>query len=84
MGVKITKPSIIYGDNLSAIMNATKPGSPLKNKYLALSYHFYREYFSGGIVDIRKIDSKDIYADAFTKALVSYELHGHKNEIFEN
>ena len=84
MGVKVTKPTVIYGDNLSAITNATMPGSALKKKYLALSYHFCREHFSAGIVDIRKIDGKDNYADAMTKALASPELHGFMNEIMEN
>ena len=84
MGVEITKPTVIYGDNLSAITNATMPGSALKKKYLALSYHFCREHFSAGIVDIRKIDGKDNYADAMTKALASPEFHGFMNEIMEN
>jgi len=84
MGIKVTKPSIIYGDNLSAITNAINPGSALKKKYLALSYHFCREYYSAGIVDIRKIDTKDNYADPYTKALVSGEFHGFMNEIMEN
>ena len=69
MGVLVTKPSVIYGDNLSAIVNVTDPGSQLNKKYLALSYHYCREHFSAGIVDIRKIDGKDNYSDALTKAL---------------
>ena len=84
MGVAVTQPTVIYGDNLSAITNATMPGSALKKKYLALSYHFCREPFSAGIVDIRKINGKDNYADAMTKALVSSEFHGFMNEIMEN
>ena len=84
MGLKVTKPTIIYGDNLSAITNATSPGSALKKKYLALSYHFCREYYSANIVDIRKIDGKDNYADAYTKVLESGEFHGFMNELMEN
>ena len=84
MGVAVTKPTVIYGDNLSAITNSTNPGSALKKKYLALAYHFCREYFSAGIVDIRKINGKDNYSDAMTKALVSSEFHGLMNEIMEN
>ena len=84
MGVKVTKTSIIYGDNLSAITNAINPGSALKKKYLALAYHFCREYYSAGVADIRKIDTKDNFADGFTKALASEEFHGFINEIIEN
>ena len=81
MGVRVTKPTVIYGDNLSSIKNTIEPGSPLKKKYLALSYHFCREYFSAGIVSIRKIGSKENQADPFTKALVSSEYHTHFNNI---
>ena len=84
MGVKVTKPTVIYGDNLSSITNTINPGSPLKEKYLALSYHFCREHYSAGIVEIRKIGTKDNYADAMTKALVSSKFNGLMNEIMEN
>ena len=40
MRVKVSLPTTIYGDNLSAITNTIEPGSPLNKKYLALSYHF--------------------------------------------
>ena len=60
MGVAVTKPTIIYGDNLSSITNATVPGSALKKKNLALSYYFCREHLSAGIVDIRKYTQRTI------------------------
>ena len=81
MGVKVSQPTVIYGDNLSAITNTINPGRQLNKKYLALSYHYCRENFSAGIVDIRKIDGKDNYADPFTKALVNHDFHGHMNDI---
>ena len=84
MGVLVTKPSVIYGDNLSAIVNVTDPGSQLNKKYLALSYHYCREHFSAGIVDIRKIDGKDNCSDALTKALNGSEFHSHFSEISEH
>ena len=84
MGVKVSQPTVIYGDNLSAITNVVNPGSQLKKKYLALAYHFCRENFSAGIVKLRKIDTKDNYADPFTKALVAYEFHGHMMEMMED
>lgn len=84
MGVAVTQPTAVYADNLSVIMNATMSGSALTKKYLALSYNFCREYFSAGIVDIRKIDGKHNYADPYTKALVSAEFHGFMNVFLEN
>jgi len=32
MGAKVVKPTVIYGDTLSAITNATIPGSQLKKR----------------------------------------------------
>ena len=84
MGILITKPLIMYGDNLSAIVNVANPGSRLNKKYLALSYHYCHEHFSAGIVDIRKIDGRENYADALTKALNGSEFHGHFNKTSEH
>ena len=52
MRVNLPKPSIIYSNNMSAIINSTDPSSRLKKKYLTLSYDFCREHFSIGIVNI--------------------------------
>ena len=79
-----TKDLKLNNDNLSVITNATNPGSALKKNYLALAYHFCRKYYSAGIIDIRKIDTKDNFADAYTKALASRDFHGFMNEIMEN
>ena len=60
MRVHVTKPTIIYADNLSAIINTKEPGSTLKQNHVALSYHFYRKHYSSGVVDIRKVDGNII------------------------
>ena len=36
---------------------------------VALAYHFVHEHVANDIIDVKKIDSKDNYADAFTKSL---------------
>ena len=84
MGVSITKPTVVYGDNMSAIRNSIDPSSPLKKKYLALAYHFCREHFSAGVVDIRKVHTKDNVSDPFTKGLSSVEFHTHFNSYMSN
>ena len=83
MDVLVSKPTVIYGDNMPSIKNTIEPGNPLKKKYLTLSYHFCREHFSAGIVSIGKIGTKENRADPFTKALVSSEFHTHFNEIMK-
>ena len=84
MGVRVTKQCIIYGDYLSTIVNVTTPGSQLKKKYLALSYHYCQEHFSARIVNIHRIDGQFNYADPYSKALGGTGFHGHYNEITEN
>ena len=84
IGIHVTKPAIIHGDKLSAITKSIIPSSSFKKNHLALSYHFCRENFSAGVVDIQKNDGKYNYVDPFTKASVSNEFYRHINEISEN
>ena len=51
-GCLVDGPTKIYGDNWSALVSTTEPGTALDKKHVALSYHFCREHFSAGIVDI--------------------------------
>ncbi len=39
MGISLTGPSFIYGDNKSQITNSTKPESTLKKKCNSICYH---------------------------------------------
>ena len=38
-GMRITKPTIVYEDNVAVVMNSTEPGSVLQHKSVALSYN---------------------------------------------
>ena len=84
MGVKVTKPTYIYEDNMGVILNATNPGSTLNKKHVALAYHFVREHVANGVCEIRKVHTSDNFADLFTKALVSSEYHGFYHECMTN
>ena len=42
MGIKVSKHTPVFLDNLSVVLNATNPGSTLNKKSVALSYHFFR------------------------------------------
>ena len=67
LGVKVDKPTIMYGDNLGVIQSSTRPDSPLKKKNIAISYHKTRECVAAGIIEVRKVDTKDNLADPLTK-----------------
>jgi hypothetical protein len=69
LGVKVSKPTNVLGDNRSVIINSTNRDSLLKKKHTAIAYHKTRESAAAGIVRPLKVDSKDNFADMLTKSL---------------
>jgi hypothetical protein len=84
MGIAVTKPTPVFVDNMGVVLNASNPGSTLNKKSVALSYHFVREHVANSVIEIRKIDSADNYADPFTKALNSIDHHAFFYEVMCN
>jgi hypothetical protein len=84
MGIEVSKPTPIFVDNMGVVLNASNPGSTLNKKSVALSYHFVREHVANDVIEIRKIDSADNYADPFTKALNSGDHHDFFYEVMCN
>jgi hypothetical protein len=84
MGITVSKPTNIWVDNMAVILNATNPGSTLNKKHVALAYHFVREHVANDVVEVRKVDSADNYADPFTKALNSKDFHDFFYELQSN
>ena len=48
MGVPLTGPKYIYGDNMSVIYNTSRPESTLKKKSNSICYHAVREAVASG------------------------------------
>ena len=44
-------PTCIFGENLSAILNAQNPAADLYKKYVAVSFHIVREAIAAGIME---------------------------------
>ena len=42
-GIPVDEPAYIYGDNQYVLCNTSLPESKLKNKRLAIAFHFVRE-----------------------------------------
>ena len=84
MGVKVTKPTVIYCDNMGVVINCSDPSSGLNKKTIALAYHFTREHIANNVVEIRKIHSDDNYADPLTKAVNSREHNDFFYEFLKN
>ena len=69
MGVEITGPSKVYGDNMSVIKNTQKPESTLKKKSLSVCFHFCRESVAMGESLTAHVDSVENPADLATKII---------------
>ena len=48
MGVPLTGPTYVYGDNMSVIYNTSRPESTLKKKSNSICYHAVREAVASG------------------------------------
>ena len=59
MGIKLSKPTPVFVDSMSVVLNATNPGSTLNEKTVALSYHFVREHIANNIVEVREKHTSD-------------------------
>ena len=74
LGVHVTRPTNVFGDNKSVIFNCERCDRLLKKKHTAIAYHKTREaaaagIISAGIIQPIKIPSKYNYADILTKSL---------------
>jgi hypothetical protein len=69
LGVKVTRASYVFGDNLGVIQNCTIKESLLKKKHVAIAYHKVRESAAANIVHPIKINGTRNYADCLTKSL---------------
>ena len=76
MVIKVSKPTPIFVDNMSVVLNVTNPGVNMKKKTMAFIYHFFREHVANNVVWVSKIHTSDNFADPFTKPLVSNYFHG--------
>jgi hypothetical protein len=67
MGVPLTRPSFIYGDNNSQVTNSSRPESTLKKKCNSICYHAIRESAAMGESLITHIRTQLNLADFLTK-----------------
>ena len=76
LGVKVSSPTAVIGDNAAVIINATIPESLLKKKHVAISYHKTRECVAARVLQPLKTKSEHNFSDALTKPL--------SNRVFKN
>lgn len=71
LGVPVTRPTDLFGDNFGVIQSAVIPEGELKKKHIAISYHYVREAIAARIVNATWCRSDENFADVCTKALGS-------------
>ena len=67
MGISLSGPSYVYGDNKSAITNSTRPESTLKKKCNSICYHAIQESAAMGESLLTHVGTLDNLADLLTK-----------------
>jgi hypothetical protein len=75
LGVPLTGPSWLFGDNLSVVNSSTMPSGNLQKRQNILNYHRVRDAQAAGIVNFVHIDGKQNPADIWTKHVSSREWY---------
>jgi hypothetical protein len=75
LGVQMSGPSYLFGDNLAVVSSSTIPEFNLKKRHNALSYHRVREAVAAGIIKYIHINGTDNPADVLTKFLPSHKWY---------
>jgi hypothetical protein len=72
LGVPLSGPAYMFGDNLAVVSSSTIPEHTLKKRHNALAYHRVREAVAAGIINYLHIEGKNNPADVLTKFLPGY------------
>ena len=71
MGVPVTNPAFVYGDNQSVLWNTTDPDSTLKKKSSSVAYHFVREGVAKDEWRTGYVKTSENPLDVMTKVITS-------------
>eukprot|EP00808_Paulinella_micropora_P017590 g28800.t1 len=69
LGIPISQPSTVYGDNQGSILTTTNGFGSHRSRHLSLKHHYIVELERKGRITNRKIGTTENLADVFTKAL---------------
>ena len=81
MGVPLTGPTYVYGDNMSVIYNTSRPESTLKKKSNSICYHAVREAVASGELLTTHCKTGDNHSDMMTKVLYGQKKRDNVSRI---
>jgi hypothetical protein len=77
-GHKLNGPSLLCGDNQSAIQIAKNPEHHGKIKHLDLQFFWHRDTVESGTITISYLPTAEMPLDALTKALTRQKIDEYK------
>lgn len=66
----VQEPTSIYCDNQGANFMVRNPAVHKRSKHIDIKYHYIRDKYNEGSVDVEYIPSEENAADIFTKVLM--------------
>ena len=81
MGVPMTGPTIVLGDNNSVVLNVSLPSSTLKKKHNSVAFHRIREAVAARIITFWYIATALNLADLLTKILGASKHRGFSKRL---
>ncbi|KRY91249.1 Retrovirus-related Pol polyprotein from transposon TNT 1-94 [Trichinella pseudospiralis] len=66
---EVKQKPILFADNMGAVKLSKNPEFHKRSKHIDVRFHFVREKYNEGKIDIQHIDSENQKADILTKAL---------------
>jgi hypothetical protein len=83
LGVDLDGPTLMFGDNMTVVLNTSVPSSVLKKKHNAIAYHRLREAMTAKVMRFAYVKSKETVSDILTKPLSNETFHHSvKNWLF--
>lgn len=73
LGIQVTEPARLLGDNLSAIQSATLEKTTLKARHELVAFHTVREAVATGVLTCNHVASEENRADLLTKGFSRFQ-----------
>jgi hypothetical protein len=73
--VDLDGPTLIFGDNMTVVLNASVPSNILKKKHNAIAYHRVREAIASKVMRFAYVKSEENVSDILTKPFSNERFH---------